>query len=147
MSRCSSAKRRRQRGPFWWRGVRPPLSSREAVAHCWRSLWDLLRGAAPLKQPAPADLARRYTELLAENLGQPDSASCSIAVHDLDAHRDLVFALVAEPRRAISSGGPARRPPRRGAPRSSTSPASGAIHLADAVAARWPCRSPPSRTR
>src|SRR5436309_2104312 len=56
-------------------------------------------GAAPLKQPTPHDLARRYTELLAENLGQPGFRELLIVVHDLDAHRDLVFALVGESRR------------------------------------------------
>ena len=90
---------RRQRGPFWWRGVGSPLSSRDALAHCWRAMWDLLRGAAVLKQPAPVDLARRYVELLADNLGQPGFRELVVAVHDLDAHRDLVFALVAESRR------------------------------------------------
>jgi hypothetical protein len=54
-----TAGRRRQRGPFWWRGVGSPLSSRDAAAHCWRAMWDLLRGAAALKQPAPVELARR----------------------------------------------------------------------------------------
>jgi hypothetical protein len=79
--------------------VGAPLSSREVVAHCWRSLWDLLRGAAALKQPAPADLARRYADLLVDNIGQPGFRELLIAVHDVDAHRDLVFALVGESRR------------------------------------------------
>jgi hypothetical protein len=93
------ASRRRVRGPFWWRAVRPPLSSAEAVAHCWRAVWDLVRGAAQLKQPEAAELGRRYIELVAENLGQPGFRELVIAVHDLDAHRDLIFALVAESRR------------------------------------------------
>ena len=62
-------------------------------------MWDLLRGAAQLKQPARGDLGRRYTELLSENLGQPGFRELVIAVHDLDAHRDLIFALVGERRR------------------------------------------------
>jgi hypothetical protein len=94
-----TAGRRRQRGSFWWRGVGSPLSSRDALEHCWGALWDLLRGAAALKQPVPAELARRYVELLAENIGQPGFRELIVAVHDLDAHRDLVFALVAESRR------------------------------------------------
>ncbi len=95
----TSAGTRRQRGPAWWRGIGAPLSSREIVAHCWRSLWDLLRGAAALRQPAPADLARRYADLLVDNIGQPGFRELLIAVHDVDAHRDLVFALVGESRR------------------------------------------------
>ena len=62
-------------------------------------MWDLLRGAAQLKEPSPLELCRRYIELLAENLGQPGFRELLLAVHDLDAHRDLVFALVAEARR------------------------------------------------
>jgi hypothetical protein len=36
---------------------------------------------------------------LIDNIGQPGFRELLIAVHDLDAHRDLVFALVAEARR------------------------------------------------
>ena len=90
---------RRQRGPFWWRVLRPPLSSVQAVDQCWRIVWDLLRGAAQLKEPTPLELSRRFTELVAENLGQPGFREMVLAVHDLDAHRDLVFTLVAQSRR------------------------------------------------
>jgi hypothetical protein len=91
--------RRRQRGWIWWRAVRPPLSSKTAVNHCWSVVWDLLRGAAQLKQPSKAELGRRYAEVLSENIGQPGFRELLFAVHDLDARRDLVFALVAEDRR------------------------------------------------
>jgi predicted acylesterase/phospholipase RssA len=90
---------REGRGRFWWRLVKPPLSSDGAIDHCWQVLWDLVRGAAQLKRPSPAELGRRYTELLAENLGQPGFRELVITVHDADAHRDLVFALVSENRR------------------------------------------------
>src|SRR3989441_3226705 len=91
--------RRTERGGFWWRAVRSPLGSSAAAEHCWRMMWDLVRGAGQLKQPTPTELGRRYTELLVDNLGQPGFRELLIAVHDLDAHRDLVFALVAESRR------------------------------------------------
>ena len=87
------------RGPFWWRVARPPLASASIVEHCWRVMWDLVRGAAALKQPTPAELGRRYVEMLADNLGQPGFRELLISVHDVDAHRDLVFALVSESRR------------------------------------------------
>lgn len=90
---------RTHRGRFWWRAVRSPLSSSEIAEHSWHVMWDLIRGAARLKQPLPAEIGRRYTELLAENLGQPGFRELLITVHDLDAHRDLVFALVGEVRR------------------------------------------------
>jgi hypothetical protein len=93
------ADHRRQRGGFWWRLLRPPLSAKAAVDHCWAAMWDLLRGAAQLKPPERGDLGRRYTELLSENLGQPGFRELLIAVHDLDASRDLIFALVGERRR------------------------------------------------
>jgi hypothetical protein len=91
--------RRRQRGPIWWRALKPPMSSTEAADHCWTIMWDLLRGATALKQPGPSELGRRYIELVAENLGQPGFREMVLVVHDLDAHHDAVFALVAEPRR------------------------------------------------
>jgi hypothetical protein len=90
---------RHERGGVWWRLLRAPLSSRDASEHCWRTLWDLVRGAAQVRQPPARDLARRYTELLAENLGQPGFRELLLLVHDVDARRDLVFALVSEPRR------------------------------------------------
>jgi len=130
-----SAGPRRRRGAFWWRGVGAPLSSREAVAHCWRSLWDLLRGAAALRQPAPADLALRYADLLADNLGQPGFRELLITAHDLDAHRDLVFALVSEPRRRtlIRRPSTAAAEQRRAEVVDLSGP--GRAHLVDAVAA------------
>src|SRR5262249_29380900 len=57
---------RRVQGPHWWRSAGPPLSAGEAVALCWRVLWDAIGGAAQVKQPAPGDLARWYIDLLAE---------------------------------------------------------------------------------
>ncbi len=90
---------RRAQGPAWWRLVPPPLSPDEATAHVWRVMWDLVRGAAQVKQPTAAELARRYGEMLADNLGQPGFRELLLTVHDLDARRDLVFALVAEPSR------------------------------------------------
>jgi hypothetical protein len=90
---------RRVRGAFWWRLVRPPLAAADTADHCWRVMWDLVRGATQLKQPTPIDLARRYTDMLAENIGQPGFRELVITVHDLDAHRDLVFAMVEESRR------------------------------------------------
>jgi hypothetical protein len=90
---------RRGQGAIWWRATRPPLSSSGAIAQCWRVMWDLVRGAAHLRQPPPEELGRRYVEMLAENIGQPGFRELLLAVHDSDAHRDLIFALVGEERR------------------------------------------------
>ena len=89
----------RRRGAFWWRAIPAPLTAEPAIALCWTALWELIRGATQLKQPSRSDLARRYAELLADNLGQPGFRELLLVVHDVDASRDLVFALVAEPRR------------------------------------------------
>ena len=89
----------RLRGAFWWRLVPGPLSAGPAIDLCWAVLWDLVRGATGLKQPGRADLARRYVELLSENLGQPGFRELVLVAHDVDAGRDLVFALVGETRR------------------------------------------------
>src|SRR5204863_5812710 len=88
-----------RRGGLWWRIVPAPLAAEPAIDLCWATLWDLIRGATQLKQPARTDLARRYAELLADNLGQPGFRELLIIAHDVDAGRDLVFALVSEGRR------------------------------------------------
>ncbi|MCU1385613.1 MAG: hypothetical protein JWL71_4310 [Acidobacteria bacterium] len=90
---------RRSLGAAWWRTLRAPMSSAHAIDHCWRVMWDLVRGATQLKGPTPADLGRRYVEMLTENLGQPGFRELLVTVHDADAHRDLLFALVSEDRR------------------------------------------------
>jgi hypothetical protein len=58
-------------------------------------LWNLIRGAAPLKTPELSELAARYIDLLGENLGQPGFRELLITVHDMDASRDVVLALLA----------------------------------------------------
>ena len=89
----------RTMGAFWWHALRAPMSSSGAIDHCWRVMWDLVRGATQLKGPAPEELGRRYAEMLTENIGQPGFRELLITVHDADAHRDLLFALVGEGRR------------------------------------------------
>jgi hypothetical protein len=90
---------RQPRGQLWRGALRSPMSSVEAIDQTWRVMWDLVRGAAQLRQPSQAELGRRYIELVADNLGQPGFRELLITVHDVDAHRDLVFALVSESRR------------------------------------------------
>lgn len=90
---------RRVRGPYWCRMIRGPISAAPTVDRCFGVMWDLVRGAAHLSPPDPAELGRRYVERLAENLGQPGFRELLLVAHDLDARRDLVFALVGESRR------------------------------------------------
>ena len=86
--------RRRQRDGIWWAVLGAPLSHTRAPALIRAALWQLISGGASLRQPAGSDLARRYAELLTENLGQPGFRELMMIVHDLDARRDLTFALL-----------------------------------------------------
>lgn len=91
--------RRRARGARAWALIGAPVDPTEALRHFSGGVWDLLKGGVTLKTPAPGDLSRRYTELLAENLGHPGFRELLLVVHDVDARRDLVFGLVREPYR------------------------------------------------
>ncbi len=95
----STRRPRRARGSVWWRAVHAPLSASEVGVQCWRVLWQRLGGASGLRQPPAAELGRRYVDLLSENLDQPGFRELVMAVHDLDARRDVVFAVVREDRR------------------------------------------------
>jgi hypothetical protein len=98
--------RRRTRRGLVWRLLGAPISTSEFMERCAEELWNLIRGAAPLPTPPPAELARRYVELLSENLGQPGFRELLVTVHDMDARRDLVFALLGEPHRPRFFGRP-----------------------------------------
>jgi hypothetical protein len=91
--------RRRARGPLWWQLFGAPLNASRAADWFTKGLWQLMRGAAPIPTPAAEDLGTRYAELLADNLGQPGFRELIMTVHDIDARRDLVFALLGEPHR------------------------------------------------
>ena len=104
------ARRRGARGSLW-RLLGSPISARGAVDAFARELWNLIRGAAPLQRPREAELARRYVELLADNLGQPGFRELLVVAHDLDARHDLVFAFLAEPYRGRFAAPSAARIP------------------------------------
>jgi hypothetical protein len=97
--RLGRVPRRRSRGAVWWRLAGPPLSAEPAIESLRSRLWLHVRGAAALAEPPPAEVGRRYAELLIENLGQPGFREVLLAVHDLDARHDLVFALLKDPHR------------------------------------------------
>ena len=89
----------RDRGRWWARIVGAPWSPQPALRHVRASLWQVFRGPANAKEPSPPDLARRYTELLFENLGQPGFRELVIATLDIETRGDLIFAAIAETRR------------------------------------------------
>jgi hypothetical protein len=127
-------RRRRVRGAPWWQMIDAPLSARPFVRRVLRALWRVVRGALPVGRPAPVEVGRRYVELLGENLGQPGFRELVLVVHDLDARRDLVFALLREPFRGRFFAGRAAD----GAPRSAEAFDLGGIardHVIDAVGA------------
>jgi hypothetical protein len=88
-------RRRRSRRAPVWRLFGAPCSTSLAFDTVTRELWNLVRGAAAIAPPPPADLGRRYVDLLAENLGQPGFRELLIVAHDVDARQDVVFALLA----------------------------------------------------
>jgi len=91
--------RRRARHSILWRLLGSPLTASTLLTGSLTELWNLIRGAAPIARPEANDLARRYVELLADNLGQPGFRELVIAVHDIDARRDVVFALLGHAHR------------------------------------------------
>jgi hypothetical protein len=93
------AKRRSGHG-LAGRVIGGPLSPRTLFDACCAELWNLIRGAAPLALPPPAELGRRYVELVSENLGQPGFRELLVSIHDMDTRRDLVFALLAQNHRS-----------------------------------------------
>jgi hypothetical protein len=102
LARWQSPLYRRSTGSWLWTLLGSPLDAGVAISHATETLWRLLKGGAAIRTPEPEDLSRRYAELLTENLGHPGFRELLLVVHDLDAHRDLVFGLVREPyRRAL----------------------------------------------
>ncbi len=88
--------RRGEHAGFWWLGLDGFLDATGAVSEWRGALWRALAGGPLGKQPADRDLSVRYTELLADNLGQPGFRELLLVVHDIDARRDLVFSALAE---------------------------------------------------
>ena len=91
--------RRRARGALWWWLLATPLNVSRVVAWFSSGLWQIMRGATRIAKPSSDDLGQRYAELLAENLGQPGFRELLLVTHDIDARRDMVFALLADPHR------------------------------------------------
>lgn len=89
--------RRRERGHLVWRLFGAPMAARDVQHRFLSSLSDLIRGPAPAGERGLTSLGRRFAEVLAENLGQPGFRDLIYVVHDLDARRDLVFAMLRDP--------------------------------------------------
>jgi len=96
--------RRRLRGAIWWRLIGSPLDAEEPAATCVDTLWQLVRGASGAPQPRAGEVGARYVDLLADNFGQPGFREVLIGVHDVDARRDLVAAVLGPQARAAFEG-------------------------------------------
>ncbi len=94
-----SGRAHRDRGRWWARIVGAPWSAEPGLRHFRSSLWHLFRGPAAAREPVPAELSRRYTELLFENLGQPGFRELIVATLDVDTRADLIFAAIESTRR------------------------------------------------
>jgi hypothetical protein len=92
--------RRRATGAFWWQLLSWPLDATEPSATALDTLWTLVHGASAEAKPQAADLGRRYVDVLTDNFGEPGFHEVLVAVHDLDARRDLVGGVLAAPGRA-----------------------------------------------
>jgi hypothetical protein len=98
-ARQTPSRRRVGRGRLW-QLLGAPFTTRSLVDTATAELWNLIRGAAPIAAPPTTELSRKYGELLAENLGQPGFRELLIVAHDMDARRDVVFALLDGAHRA-----------------------------------------------
>jgi len=98
MAGRSLGSRRVERG-WSWRIIAAPLETMTARDRFTAALWELIRGAAPVARPSRVAIGRRYSEILTENLGQPGFRELILVATDLDARRDVVAALLAEPYR------------------------------------------------
>lgn len=126
--------RRRSRAGSFWRLFSAPLSAAAIVDRCASEIWNLIRGAAPLAIPSRRELARKYVDLLADNLGQPGFRELLLMVHDIDARRDLVFCLLAPDHRRRFFSRPHGEPELRQAEAFDLAGA-GRDHVVDALAA------------
>jgi hypothetical protein len=90
---------RRTVGRWWWRLLGAPIDAGVPRTLFARALWDLIRGAAPIKPPDARALGRRYVEVLSEGLGQPGFRELMMVVTDVDTRSDIVAAMLREPYR------------------------------------------------
>lgn len=87
---------RRGRGALWWLLAGAPLDADYGQRWFGRGLWKSVRGASAPARPSPEKFGLRYTRLLSDSLGQPGFREILVAVHDLDASRDLLLAMLTK---------------------------------------------------
>lgn len=111
----TGARRRGSQGGAWWRLVGPPLDGAQVKSWVAERFWQSLRGPVAIPQPSASDLSQRYVDLLGENIGQPGYRELMLIAHDVDARRDVIFALLGAARRTAYFGPGAVRSDHRNA--------------------------------
>jgi hypothetical protein len=96
LDRIRTPTTRRATGSWWWRIAGAPLDAHAARELMVDAIWGLIRGAAPLTRPDRLALGRRYSEVLAESVGQPGFRELLIVAHDLETRSDVVAALLRD---------------------------------------------------
>jgi hypothetical protein len=84
---------RRTAGGWWWRLFGAPLDGAEPGATVGAAIRGIVQGGRAGGDRA-AEVGRGYVTMLTENLGQPGFRELVIGLHDLDARRDVVGALL-----------------------------------------------------
>lgn len=93
--------RRRVSGAVWWQLLGAPIDATEPTRSLTAAIWSLVRGASTETTPSRFDIGRHYVDLLTENFGQPGFCDVVLGLHDLDARRDLMFAVLPEARLSL----------------------------------------------
>jgi hypothetical protein len=99
LSEWRASSRRRSRGGWPWRIAGAPIDAEAARDMFMDAVWQLIHGAADVNRPSRAALGRRYSDVLAENIGHPGFRELVLVATDMDARRDVVAALLREPYR------------------------------------------------
>ena len=94
-ARRDSRSRRRVRGGVLWQILGYPLDPQEPERLIVDAFWGLTRGASEAPQPTAAEMGRQYVDLVMDNFGQPGFREVLVAVHDIDARRDIAVGVVA----------------------------------------------------
>lgn len=100
VARVSARTRRQVRGGWWWALAAVPLDAGGVRRVFVDAVWALIRGAADAERPEAKTIGRRFSEVLAESLGQPGVCELMIVVSDVDARQDVVAAFLKEPHRS-----------------------------------------------
>jgi len=91
--------KRRAAGGWWWSVFGAPIDATVLPRLFADALWQLVRGAQPVRRPDVASVGRRFVDTLVENLGQPGVRELLLVATDLDARQDVTGAVLKEPYR------------------------------------------------